>query len=767
MGKVQKTGGSVVRVLVPLALPTMLDYRTDLPAKAGTWVDVPVGRQGVHGVVAEVLESSPFGSLKTARVMAEVPPLSLKMLEFYRWAGRYTLSAPGEPLRVAMPRAKVPKMPKVGGKTLQKAAKSGGGAAKVVLNAAQKAAEAAIGGKLGQFAPFLLDGVTGSGKTEVYFDVVEKVLAAGKQVLVLVPEIALTPQWLKRFEQRFGEKPLVWHSGLAEGARRRTWWELAERNEERGSEERGVAARAILTSGATTPEARRFAKTNGNSVVGDAGGGSTMEGAGGEAGGRGRVVVGARSALFLPFSDLGLVVVDEEHEPSYKQEEAFRYNARDLAVQLAKIWSCPVVLASATPSLESWQRALEGKYTRLVLPDRVGDAGMAKLVMVDLREGGTRNEERGSEERGFVARAILASGAPAPAPAAVGQKEPSAGLREPSVRRGLKRGEEFVSGVLMRAMAETLARGEQSLLFLNRRGNAPVLICRECGARRDCPRCDATLVVHGDKLQCHHCGLSEPFPDECAVCGGTDMRPYGPGTRRVVQEVQKAFPQARVEVADSDAVRTPKQLSELVRAVEAREVDIIVGTQMVTKGHHFPHLTCVGVIDADMGLAHGDLRAAERTYQLLTQVAGRAGRGSAAGTVYVQSFDPEQPLFKALLNHDRDGFYALELEARKAWGDPPFGRLVAVIVDGLDEADVVEGARGLARGWEERGTRNEVARLLGPAPAPVAKIRDRYRWRLLVKGPGVLQGIVKSWVESTAVPKGVRVVVDVDPVSFM
>jgi primosomal protein N' (replication factor Y) len=643
--------GGVVRVLVPLALPTLLDYRVEAPLQVGDWVDVPVGRVAVQGLVAEVLRDSPFQNLKKAEARADVPRVDGRTLEFYRWAARYTLSAPGEPLRVALPKGKVPKAPK------EAPLKEPGVGKVVALNAAQEAAAAAVMGALGGFKAFLLDGVTGSGKTEVYFSVMQEVLGKGGQVLVLVPEIALTPQWLKRFEQRFGVKPWVWHSGVAEGVRRKTWW--------------GVAR--------------------------------------GEAG----VVVGARSALFLPFQKLGLVVVDEEHEPSYKQEEAFRYNARDLAVQLGNMWQAPVVLASATPSLESWQRVIESKYARLILPDRHG-AQMAEVKLVDLR----------------------------------GEKMAK---------------QSYVSPTLAKAVGEALRKGEQALFFLNRRGNAPVLICHDCGNRRDCPRCDATLVVHGDKLQCHHCGLSEPFPDECAQCGSTDLRAYGPGTRRVVAEAQALWPQARVAVADSDAVATPKQLGELVRQIEAREVDIVVGTQMVTKGHHFPHLTCVGVVDADMGLAHGDLRAAERTFQLLTQVAGRAGRGEAAGAVYVQTHDPAQPLFKALVTHDRDGFYATELKARKLWGDPPFGKMIAVIVDGLDEEAVKEGAAVLARGFAG----GETARLLGPAPAPVAKIRDKYRWRLLVKGQGALQPLVKEWVERVALPKGVRVVVDVDPVSFM
>lgn len=672
--------GCVIRVLVPLALPSLLDYICDTPLSVGNWVEIPVGTKRVHGVVAEILESSPYQNLKRAVPLSEVPNLDLKMLEFYRWAARYTLSAPGEGLRVALPKAQVPAAPKEKKAKVIKLPKKGKLAVSVnlqapdgpvsndtlvvkgkhvPLNSAQQVAADAVRGSLGSFKPFLLDGVTGSGKTEVYFHVIQEVLARGGQALVLVPEIALTPQWLKRFEERFGNKPLVWHSGLAEGKRRETWWELAK----------------------GTPG----------------------------------VVVGARSALFLPFANLQVLVVDEEHEPSYKQEEAFRYHARDLAVQLARMWSAPVVLASATPSLESWQRAIEGKYERLVLPGRHGGT-MAPITMIDLRSEKMKKQT-------------------------------------------------YVSPSLIKAVEAAMAKGEQALMFLNRRGNAPVMICGDCGTRRDCSRCDATLVVHGDKLQCHHCGFTESFPDECPACGSEDLRAYGPGTRRVVSEVQALWPNARVAVADSDAVSTPKQLAALVHSVEEREVDIIVGTQMVTKGHHFPHLTCVGVIDADMGLAHGDVRAAERTFQLLTQVAGRAGRGAAAGEVLVQSHDPSQPLFKALVKHDRDGFYKLELAARQTWGDPPFGRMIAVIVDGLDERAVEDGAKALAAGWRVQ----ENIRLLGPAPAPVAKIRDKYRYRLLVKGPAgvLLQTVVKQWIESAAVPRGVRVTVDVDPVSFM
>jgi primosomal protein N' (replication factor Y) len=648
----------VARVLVPLALPTVLDYRWPLMEAPlpGQWVRVPVGRKSVDGVVVEALAESPFGSLKDCEVLEGVPPLAPQTLDFYRWAPRYTLSAPGEALRVGLMRGKIPPQVKVS-RNKDKGDDGRWVYKPVGLTDGQAAAAKAVGEGLDGFGVFLLDGVTGSGKTEVYFDVIAKVLAEGKQALVLVPEIALVPQWLARFKARFGRAPWLWHSGLAEGAKRKTWWAMAN----------------------------------------------------GEPG----VVVGARSALFLPFQKLGLLVVDEEHDPSYKQDEAFRYNGRDMAVQAGRTWQAPVVLASATPSLESWHNAKVGKYTRLVLPDRFGGA-MAPVGLIDLK-------------------------------------------RE-KMQRGM-----FVSPTLREAVGGALAKGEQVLLFLNRRGNAPLLLCHDCGVRRDCPRCSASLVVHGNTLRCHHCGYTEKFPEECPSCGSAELMTYGPGTRQVVSEVQGLFPDARVAVADSDALTTPKQLGEVVEALENHTVDIVVGTQMVTKGHHFPNLTLVGVIDGDMGLAQGELRAAERTFQLMTQVAGRAGRGEKAGKVLVQTHMPEQPLFQCLVKHDRDGFYDLELAAREQWGQPPFGRQVAVIVDGLDAKLVEAAARALAVGFPKDGG----MRVMGPAPAPLAKRKDKWRWRLLLSGPKVAHGAVLGWVESTALPKGVRVEVDVDPVSFM
>jgi primosomal protein N' (replication factor Y) (superfamily II helicase) len=654
--------GYRVQVLVPLALPLLLDYVLPHHVEAGTWVRVQVGRNLVNGVVAGP-GTGFVQNLKRAEILQNdgerVPPLHDTMLGFYRWMARYTLSAPGEPLRVALPQGKVPELPKLKpGKDKLAQAWKLGVQKHVVLSESQAAAVAAVKAKEGTFAPFLLDGVTGSGKTEVYFELLEDLLTQGRQVLVMVPEIALTPQWKKRFKQRFGVAPLVWHSGLAAGARREVWWRVVR----------------------------------GEPVV----------------------VVGARSALFLPWQSLGLVVVDEEHDPSYKQGEGFVYHGRDAAIQMAHMWKCPVVLASATPSLETWQAALEGRYEKLVLEGRHGGALMPHVKLVDMR----------------------------------GDKLP---------RR------DFLSEGLREEVFGALTRKEQVLLFLNRRGNAPLLVCSTCGTRRECPNCDATLVVHGDETRCHHCGYREPLPDRCPTCDADDLRAYGPGTRAVAQEVQRLWPEARVVVADSDVASTTNKLTDVMDQLVNREADVVVGTQMMTKGHHLPDLTLVGVVDADMGLAHGSSRAAERTYQMMVQVAGRAGRVAGKnGRVVVQTFNPEHPLFEAFVKGDRDKFYAQELAARKAWGDPPFGRAMAITIKGLDEELVVQGARGLAQAFAARSDTNGL-RLLGPAPAIMRKVRNVYRWRILIKGPRHNHGVVKEWLESFVYPRGVEFGVDVDP----
>ena len=517
--------------------------------------------------------------------------------------------------------------------------------------------------KKGGFAPFLLDGVTGSGKTEVYFEAIAAALAKKRQVLVLLPEIALTEAFLRRFEERFGAAPVVWHSSLKSTERRRAW-------------------RAI-------------------------------------AGGEAQVVVGARSALFLPYAKLGLIVVDEAHEISFKQDEGVRYNARDVAVMRARFERLPVILSSATPALESLQMAEAGVYATVELADRFGGAQLPRIDTLDL------TKERPERGRWLAPR-------------------------------------------LVAAMRERLERGEQSLLFLNRRGYAPLTLCRNCGFRFQCPNCSAWLVEHrlSRRLACHHCGPETTPPDRCPECGEPEcLVACGPGVERIADEVAELLPAARLAIATSDTLNSPEKAAAFVSQVEENAIDVIVGTQLVTKGFHFPQLTLVGVVDADLGLEGGDLRAAERTYQQVAQVAGRAGRGDKPGEVLIQTRHPEAPVIAALAAGDRDAFYQAETAARRHAGAPPFGRWAAIIVSSEDEAEAKEAARAIG------GTRPDVpdVHILGPAPAPLSLLRGRYRYRLLVNArrSAELQNVIRSWLGALTFPKGVRVSVDIDPYSFV
>ena len=513
------------------------------------------------------------------------------------------------------------------------------------------------------FAPFLLDGVTGSGKTETYFEPVAEALRMGRQVLVLLPEIALTENFLHRFEERFGAAPILWHSSLKSTERRRAYRAVCE--------------------------------------------------------GSAQVVVGARSALYLPFAKLGLIVVDEAHETSFKQEDGVRYNARDVAVMRGHFEKVPVILASATPALESLQMAESGIYAKVDLPSRFGGAELPAIELIDLTE----------------------------------EKPP----------QGMWLAQRLVDGI-----EERLERGEQSLLFLNRRGYAPLTLCRNCGFRYQCPNCSAWLVEHRftRRLACHHCGHEAPAPQACTECGEPDcLVACGPGVERIADEVAERLPQARVFVATSDTLNSPGRAAEFIAAVEAREIDVIVGTQLVTKGFHFPELTLVGVVDADLGLEGGDLRAGERTYQQVAQVAGRAGRGSKPGEVLIQTRHPEAPVIAALAAGDRDAFYSAETEMRREAGAPPFGRWASIIISSEDDGEAREAANRLG------AFRPDVAdcMILGPAPAPMALLRGRYRYRFLINARRSvqLQHVIRRWLTQVDHPAGVRVTVDIDPYSFV
>lgn len=515
----------------------------------------------------------------------------------------------------------------------------------------------------GGFAPFLLDGVTGSGKTETYFEAIAECLRNAQQTLVLLPEIALTEAFLRRFEDRFGVPPIAWHSSLKSTARRRAW-------------------RAIAS-------------------------------------GEAQVVVGARSALFLPYARLGLIVVDEAHEISFKQDDGVRYNARDVAVMRARFEKIPVVLSSATPALESLQMAESGIYEKLVLPSRYGGATLPSIETINL------TEEKPERNHWLAPR-------------------------------------------LVDALRDRLEKGEQSLLFLNRRGFAPLTLCRHCGFRFQCPNCSAWLVEHrlSHRLACHHCGHETTPPDLCPECGEPDcLVACGPGVERIAHEVEELLPEARLAIATSDTLNSPDKAAEFVAQVEGGAIDVIVGTQLVTKGFHFPELTLVGVVDADLGLEGGDLRAAERTYQQVAQVAGRAGRGTKPGEVFIQTRHPDAPVIAALAAGDREAFYAAETEGRRHAGAPPFGRWAAIIVSSEDEAEAREAANRIG------ATRPELpdVAVLGPAAAPMSLLRGRYRYRLLLNArrSAELQRVIRDWLGALSFPQGVRVSVDIDPYSFV
>jgi primosomal protein N' (replication factor Y) (superfamily II helicase) len=515
------------------------------------------------------------------------------------------------------------------------------------------------------FSVSLLDGVTGSGKTEVYFEAVARTLEAGRQALIMLPEIALTGQFLNRFQKRFGAAPVEWHSALSPAERGRSWKAVAN--------------------------------------------------------GEARVVAGARSALFLPYQDLGLVIVDEEHDAGYKQDDRVHYQARDMAVVRASLGKFPVILASATPSIESHVNARTGRYRQVVLPGRFSGVDLPDVAAIDLRQ---HPPERGR----------------------------------------------WLSPVLIDAVTETLAKGQQSLLFLNRRGYAPLTLCRACGHRFECPQCTAWLVEHRFKkrLNCHHCGFVLPIPEKCPKCGEPDtLVACGPGVERVAEEVAERFPDAKLALLSSDLIPSLTEMREVIRTIEEGTTQIIIGTQIIAKGHHFPDLATVGIVDGDLGLSMGaDPRAAERTFQLLHQVTGRAGRTHTQGRGFVQTHMPEHPVMDAIIRGDREAFLNREIDTRQRGLLPPYGRLVALVVSARDKELAEKFAREVAR----RAPAADRIEVLGPAEAPIAIVRGRYRWRLLAKAPREVdvQGYLREWLAALPDVKGdLRLSVDIDPYSFL
>ncbi|TRL33018.1 primosomal protein N' [Rhizobium straminoryzae] len=720
---------SVVSVLVPLPVPEAYSYAVPdgMAVMPGSVVQVPLGPRQVIGVVWDG-EPDPRLDPKKLRPITQVfdcPPLTDEMRSFIDWVAGYTLSPPGlvarmavrapaalepepmvealryrggEPERMTPARARVMDLVRDEVPFTRSGLSHAAGVSISVIDglvkqglfetvflppppvvarpdpdytapriegpqkqAASEIVEAMQGGG---FSASLIDGVTGSGKTEVYFEAIAQALRQGRQVLILLPEIALTASFLERFQDRFGAKPAEWHSDLAPRMREKVW--------------RGV-------------------------VTGEV-----------------RVVAGARSALFLPFEELGLIIVDEEHDSAYKQEDRVFYNARDMAVVRARIGQFPVVLVSATPSVESQVNGQSGRYHLVHLPTRFGEAAMPDLHLIDMR-------------------------------------------RHPPERGG------FLSPVMLRAVKKTIEKGQQALLFLNRRGYAPLTLCRVCGHRFQCPQCSSWLVEHRFKgqIQCHQCGYAEKTPEACPECGTFDhLVACGPGVERIAEEVEKHFPEARTIVMSSDLLGGVKRMRLELEAIAKGEADIVIGTQLVAKGHNFPLMTLVGIIDADLGLANGDPRAAERTFQLLSQVTGRAGRTGLKSHGLLQTYQPQHPVMQAIVSGDASAFYEREIGEREKALLPPFGRLASIIVSADTRLDAETHARAL------RAAAPKVSGItvLGPAEAPLALVRGRHRFRLLVHGRrnSDMQGYLRSMLANGPKVRGtVHVQLDVDPQSFL
>jgi primosomal protein N' (replication factor Y) (superfamily II helicase) len=712
-----------VGVLLPLPLSGAYDYAAPGGLMRGALVRVPLGKRDLLGVVWGKGDGTVASDKLREAIEISGARLPSALCDFIDWVARYTLNAPGAVLAQAlraegafepemyrralmMGSASPPKSTRARDRVfalmadgmartpaeIAELAGVGAGVAKGLaesgalvwvnlpefprvgepdpsfdavrlspdqLRAAEHLRDAV---KKREFSVALLDGVTGSGKTEAYFEAVAECIGQGKQTLILLPEIALTVQFLDRFAARFGTRPLEWHSDLTQRERKRVY-------------------RAALS-------------------------------------GEARAIAGARSALFLPFRQLGLIVVDEEHEQAYKQEEGVIYHARDMAVVRARLENCPIVLSSATPSLETYVNAKSGRYDWLKLANRHGAAGMPDVRLIDMRH-----------EHG-----------------------------EPG---------QYLSPPLRAALAQTLADGEQALLFLNRRGYAPLTLCQQCGRKETCRNCSAWMVEHRyrKKLVCHHCAYETAIPVVCEQCGAENsFVACGPGVERVEEEFRTAFPDARVAVASSDTFFGPAQAQAVIRALAQGDIDVLIGTQIVAKGHHFPQLTLAGIVDADLGGGAGDPRAAERSFQLLHQVAGRSGRGERRGQVLIQTRNPEDPVMQALAANSRDAFLEEEVRLREKNRTPPFGRLASLILAGEDSIRVRETGRALALAAPSaRGVM-----VWGPAPAFYQVLRGRTRERLLVQTEKSIdiQGYLRAWLAHVKIPSGVRLTIDVDPISF-
>lgn len=722
---------NIVGVLLPLPLNTVFDYQAPDNISLGAVVSVPFGKEKLVGCVWKIGKSCSLEETQIKHITQVFPyTLSAKIVEFVNWVAQYNLAFSGLVLKMVLSAKGAFDDPKMNilyeltGKTLQEAklknsdarwrvidllkhapySKSelmmgaGVGASvlktlidgsilkplkvqppkimqtfdfeknKVSLTPEQEQAASTLIQKNNQgFSVTLLDGVTGSGKTEVYLESAIDVLKKGKQVLILVPEISLTTQWLDRFQKRFGVAPFQWHSALNPSQRTQTWQAVYEN--------------------------------------------------------RAKVLVGARSALFLPYADLGLIVVDESHDQTFKQEDMVRYQARDMAVVKAKIEQIPIILSTATPDLETIVNVEENKYQVVSLKKRYALAKLPQMKIIDLKKD---KPQKGNW------------------------------------------GVSWLSPTLCQALKENLDKKEQSMLFLNRRGYAPLMICRDCGERLQCPNCSAWLTEHKKegRLICHHCGYNTSVPAYCPKCGSnTGLTACGPGVERIAEEVKFRFPLAKVEILSSDTASSFKAISETINRMERNEIDILIGTQILAKGHHFPALTLVGIIDADLGLMGSDLRATEQTFQLLSQVSGRAGRAEKSGIVYLQTLYPENNVLKAVTKHDRESFVEIEKKSRAVLSLPPYGKLASFIISSSNEDAVIKMSQYIAH----TAPHLKGVSLLGPAPAPIYILGRKYRYRLILKTLKTIsiQNVIKNWFQSLQIPSNVRIDIDIDPYSFM
>ncbi len=653
------------RLLLPVPQAGFYDY---LPPEGeslseGQYVEVPFGGRVMIGIVWGAGGGDvPVTKLKAVRRVLDVPPLPPVSRAFVEWVSAYTLAPEGVVLKMLFGNAKLIEAKK---KDSFDCPRFDPDFHQPTLTDAQRAAADYLTQKVteGDYSATLLDGVTGSGKTEVFCEAMAENLRQNKQTLLLLPEIAMTAALIDRLTARFGGRPVEWHSGLGERQRRFHWQAIA----------RGEA----------------------------------------------KLILGARSALFLPYPDLGLIVVDEEHEAAYKQEEGTIYHGRDMAVARAHLGRIPVILSSATPSLETLFNGQQGKYGHVKLPTRFGSAGMPSIACVDVRK------------QKFAPH-------------------------------------EFIAPPVFDALKETIARGKQAMLFLNRRGYAPLTLCRGCGHRLECPRCTAWLTEHkkAAQLRCHHCDFAMRLPESCPSCQAKDkFAACGPGVERIAEEVSKRLPEVRFALMVSDLLETPQAAQELVDRMARRELDLLIGTQIMAKGYHFPDLTFVGVIDGDLGLSGGDPRAAERTFQLLQQMAGRSGRGTEAGRVLLQTTQPDHPVMQALVKGDRDAFLEAELREREAYHLPPYARLASLTVSGEDVTEVIKAAQHLAA----TAPSHPHVRILGPAPAPYARLRGKYRHRLMIQTPRGfnLSFYLRGWLSGLKWPHRLRLLVDIDPYSFL